>query len=111
MFDVGFAEIVLLFGLGLIILGPEKLPRVAAQLAPGALLLSPAAEHPPRVDLALVGGALGRVGRLQGRVGRQAEGSAGQEAREEPAPRPHDLGPQGVRAWGAPDAGRTAPLS
>ena len=32
MFDVGFAEIVLLFGLGLIILGPEKLPRVAAQL-------------------------------------------------------------------------------
>ena len=32
MFDVGFWEIVLIFGLGLMILGPEKLPRVAAQL-------------------------------------------------------------------------------
>jgi len=32
MFDVGFWEIALIFGLGLMILGPEKLPRVAAQL-------------------------------------------------------------------------------
>lgn len=32
MFDVGFWEIVLIFGLGLMILGPEKLPRVAAKL-------------------------------------------------------------------------------
>ena len=32
MFDVGFWEIALLFGLGLMILGPEKLPRVAGQL-------------------------------------------------------------------------------
>jgi len=32
MFDVGFWEIVLIFGLGLMVLGPEKLPRVAAQL-------------------------------------------------------------------------------
>lgn len=32
MFDVGFWEIVLIFGLGLMILGPEKLPRVASQL-------------------------------------------------------------------------------
>jgi len=32
MFDVGFAEIVLLFMLGLLVLGPEKLPRIAAQI-------------------------------------------------------------------------------
>jgi Tat protein translocase TatB subunit len=32
MFDVGFWEIVLIFGLGLMVLGPEKLPRIAAQL-------------------------------------------------------------------------------
>lgn len=29
MFDVGFWELVLIFGLGLMILGPERLPRVA----------------------------------------------------------------------------------
>lgn len=29
MFDIGFWELILLFGLGLLILGPEKLPRVA----------------------------------------------------------------------------------
>jgi len=32
MFDVGFWELVLIFGLGLVILGPERLPRVAAQV-------------------------------------------------------------------------------
>ena len=32
MFDVGFWELLLLFGLGLMILGPEKLPKVAMQL-------------------------------------------------------------------------------
>ncbi len=32
MFDVGFSELVLLFVIGLLILGPERLPRVAAQL-------------------------------------------------------------------------------
>lgn len=32
MFDVGFWEIALIFGLGLMVLGPEKLPRIAAQL-------------------------------------------------------------------------------
>ena len=32
MFDVGFTELVLLFVIGLLILGPERLPRVAAQL-------------------------------------------------------------------------------
>ncbi len=32
MFDVGFWELVLLFGLGLIILGPERLPKVAMQV-------------------------------------------------------------------------------
>ena len=32
MFDVGLWEIILIFGIGLIILGPERLPRVAAQL-------------------------------------------------------------------------------
>lgn len=32
MFDVGFWELLLLFGLGLIILGPEKLPRVAMKV-------------------------------------------------------------------------------
>jgi len=32
MFDVGFFEVVLLFVIGLLILGPEKLPRVATQI-------------------------------------------------------------------------------
>lgn len=32
MFDVGFSELVLLFIIGLLILGPERLPRVASQL-------------------------------------------------------------------------------
>ena len=32
MFDVGFTELILLFILGLLVLGPEKLPRVASQL-------------------------------------------------------------------------------
>lgn len=32
MFDVGFWELILLFGLGLLILGPERLPKVAIQV-------------------------------------------------------------------------------
>ena len=32
MFDVGFWELVVLFGLGLMVLGPERMPKVAAQL-------------------------------------------------------------------------------
>ena len=32
MFDIGFGELVLLFGLGLMVLGPERMPKVAAQL-------------------------------------------------------------------------------
>jgi len=32
MFDIGFAELILLAGLGLIVLGPQRLPRAAAQL-------------------------------------------------------------------------------
>lgn len=32
MFDVGFSELVLIFVIGLLILGPERLPRVAAQV-------------------------------------------------------------------------------
>ncbi|HHQ14513.1 MAG TPA: twin-arginine translocase subunit TatB [Chromatiales bacterium] len=32
MFDIGFWELVVLFGLGLIVLGPERLPRVAMQV-------------------------------------------------------------------------------
>ena len=32
MFDVGFWELVILFGLGLVILGPERLPKVAMQV-------------------------------------------------------------------------------
>jgi Tat protein translocase TatB subunit len=32
MFEIGFWELVLLFGLGLIVLGPDKLPKVADQL-------------------------------------------------------------------------------
>jgi len=32
MFDVGFWELLLIFGVGLLILGPERLPRVANQL-------------------------------------------------------------------------------
>lgn len=32
MFDVGFWELVILLGLGLMVLGPERLPKVAAKL-------------------------------------------------------------------------------
>jgi sec-independent protein translocase protein TatB len=32
MFDIGFWELVILFGLGLLVLGPERLPRVAMQI-------------------------------------------------------------------------------
>ena len=32
MFDVGFAELVLLFIIGLLVLGPERLPKVARTL-------------------------------------------------------------------------------
>ena len=32
MFDVGFWELVILFGLGLMVLGPERMPKVASQL-------------------------------------------------------------------------------
>ncbi len=32
MFDIGFWELFILFGLGLVILGPERLPKVAIQL-------------------------------------------------------------------------------
>ncbi|MGI9291073.1 MAG: Sec-independent protein translocase protein TatB [Gammaproteobacteria bacterium] len=32
MFDIGFWELVLLFGLGLMVLGPERLPQVAAKV-------------------------------------------------------------------------------
>lgn len=32
MFEVGFTEIVLILGIALIVLGPEKLPRVASQV-------------------------------------------------------------------------------
>ncbi len=32
MFDIGFSEILLIFTLALIVLGPEKLPKVAAQV-------------------------------------------------------------------------------
>jgi sec-independent protein translocase protein TatB len=32
MFEIGFWELALLFGLGLVVLGPEKLPKIADQL-------------------------------------------------------------------------------
>lgn len=32
MFDIGFTELILLAGLGLIVLGPQRLPKLAAQL-------------------------------------------------------------------------------
>jgi len=32
MFEVGFTEIVLIFGLALIVLGPQKLPKLASQI-------------------------------------------------------------------------------
>ena len=32
MFEIGFWELALIFVLGLVVLGPEKLPKVAAQL-------------------------------------------------------------------------------
>ena len=32
MFDIGFWELAIIFGLGLMVLGPERLPKVAMQL-------------------------------------------------------------------------------
>jgi sec-independent protein translocase protein TatB len=32
MFEVGFTEIVLIFGIALLVLGPERLPKLAADL-------------------------------------------------------------------------------
>jgi Tat protein translocase TatB subunit len=32
MFDVGFMELVLIFVIGLVVLGPQRLPQVAAQV-------------------------------------------------------------------------------
>jgi sec-independent protein translocase protein TatB len=32
MFDIGFGELVLLFVIGLLVLGPQKLPKVAAEI-------------------------------------------------------------------------------
>jgi sec-independent protein translocase protein TatB len=32
MFEVGFTEIILILGLALLVLGPEKLPKLAAQI-------------------------------------------------------------------------------
>lgn len=32
MFDIGFWELVILFGLGLVVLGPERMPQVAAKM-------------------------------------------------------------------------------
>lgn len=32
MFDVGFTEIIVILGIALVVLGPEKLPKVAAEL-------------------------------------------------------------------------------
>ncbi len=32
MFEVGFTEIVLILGIALVVLGPEKLPRVASEI-------------------------------------------------------------------------------
>ena len=32
MFDVGFAELLIIFVIGLLVLGPERLPRVAARV-------------------------------------------------------------------------------
>src|SRR5690349_1904915 len=32
MFDIGFSEVLLIFVLALIVLGPEKLPKVASQV-------------------------------------------------------------------------------
>ena len=32
MFEVGFTEIILILGIALVVLGPEKLPKVAADI-------------------------------------------------------------------------------
>ena len=32
MFEVGFTEIILILGIALVVLGPEKLPKVAAEI-------------------------------------------------------------------------------
>ncbi|MEL7536905.1 MAG: Sec-independent protein translocase protein TatB [Pseudomonadota bacterium] len=32
MFDIGFAELLIIFVIGLLVLGPERLPRVAARI-------------------------------------------------------------------------------
>jgi sec-independent protein translocase protein TatB len=32
MFDIGFSEVIMIFGLALVVLGPEKLPKLAATI-------------------------------------------------------------------------------
>ena len=48
MFDIGFWELAILFGLGLVVLGPEKLPKVASQVGNWAGLIAGQVSSPAR---------------------------------------------------------------
>jgi len=41
MFEVGFSELVLIFGLALIVLGPQRLPKLAARSDAGSVVHAP----------------------------------------------------------------------
>ena len=71
MFDVGFWELVLIFGVGLLILGPERMPRVASQ----------------------VGRWIGRARRTASSLRRQLEKEIASADSPPPRPKPKPLKP------------------
>jgi Tat protein translocase TatB subunit len=90
MFDVGFAELLLVFVLGLLILGPERLPRVAAQL----------------------GRWVSRARRTAGQLRRQLEREIElAELAEQKRLRPPVVPPVPTPAATASDAGESAPAA
>ena len=52
MFDIGFAELTLIFIIGLVVLGPERLPTVARTLGHAHKTAPPAPSRPPGVQQA-----------------------------------------------------------
>ena len=87
MFDVGFWELILIFGVGLMILGPERMPRVASQ----------------------VGRWIGRARRTASSLRRQLEQEIASADAPPPPPRrkPTPVKPVNRPAPAVPEAGAT----